>query len=469
MMPAVHTDTQVLAAAEHLATRWDRVLLAGVCLALGFAVVAMGAVQPWTVFFLRSAAAVLFLLWAIAQVLQGSLRLTRSAIYAPALAFAGLVLLQMLSGVTAYRHDTLVELLNYVSYGLLAFVVLQCLQGSQATNSIAMGFTAFGLASAVFALLQYFAPNGKLFWLVQVPVDAPIFGSYVNHNHYAGLMEMLIAFPLVFALQSQVSLAKRLFFAFAATVMAVSVVESGSRGGMIAIGCQIVLLAFIGRFTRMKRGAALALLLMLAAMAVLLAIVADSGVLARVSSLREPGRSDVTGWRMELNRDSLAMLRARPILGWGLGAYPTVYPQFRSFYDDAPINEAHDDYLQLLAETGVVGGVITVWFLVVLFRDGWRNLRAASNSWDKGVTLAAIISVSGILIHSASDFNLHIPGNAAIFFVICAFVVAPLSRRGERSGGEPPKKGKLVIPSEVRPLAQVEEFPQRLRVVVRRY
>jgi O-antigen ligase len=303
---------------------------------------------------------------------------------------------------------------------------------------------------------------------VQVPADAPFFGPYVNHNHYAGLMEMLIAFPLIFALQSDVSVGARLFFGLSAIIMGVSVVESGSRGGIIALLCQIILLAVIGRFTRMKRGAAVALLLVLVGMATLLAVVADSGVVARIFSLREPGRADVAGWRMSLNHDSLAMVRARPVLGWGLGTFSTVYPQFRSFYDDAPINEAHNDYMQLLVETGAVGGIITVWFLVIVFREGWRNLSRSQSFWDRGVTFGAIVSVSGILIHSASDFNLHIPANAAIFFVMCALVVVPMGQDSSRPQGGYRRSSVAIDRAAAEALAEVEEFPQRLRVVVRR-
>jgi O-antigen ligase len=466
-----YIEADLFPSPRRLAWQFDAVLIGGICLALVFGVAAIGAVQPWAEFILRSCSVVLFLIWAVAQLIRGRLSIVSSPVYAPALAFAGLVVAQMVFGVTAYRHDTLVELLNYISYGLLAFVMLQSLGGGYAGKWLVLGSSGFGLAVSVFALLQYLASNGKVYWSVQVPADAPFFGPYVNHNHYAGLMEMLIAFPLVFALQSQVSIAIRWFLGFSAIIMAVSVVESGSRGGTIALVCQIVVLMVIGHFTKMKRGAVASLLVMLVAMAILLAVVADSAVVARISTLQEPGRSDVTGWRMHLNHDSLAMLRARPILGWGLGAFPTVYPQFRSFYDDAPIHDAHNDYMQLLAETGVAGGLITAWFLVVLLREGWRNLELSQSMWDKGITTAAIVSVSGILVHSASDFNLHIPANAAIFFVMCAIVAAPVFGRAAQPHGESQRNGSGRMPADlayVEPLEGVAEPPPRLRVVVRR-
>ncbi len=395
------------------------------------------------------------------------MRITSSNIYQPALAFAALILFQLSLGSSAYRHATLVEFLNYASYGLLAFVMLQAVRDTHSARMLAFCFSLFGLLVAIFALTQYFTANGKLYWMMDVPPDVLVFGPYVNHNHYAGQMEMLIPYPLVFATQSTVSGARRLFFGFAAIIMGVSVVESGSRGGCIALACQVVVLIAIGQFAKRKRGAPVALFALLAAMAILLAVLADSNVVARINSLREPGRADVAGWRMRLNRDSLAMVRAKPLLGWGFGTFPTVYPQFRSFYDDVPIDEAHDDYMQLLVEAGVVGGLIALWFLFVVFREGWRNLQKGQNTWDRGLTMAAMISVSGILVHSASDFNLHIPANAALFFVMCALAVAPVGRPEEHEPVESRRPGTTVRISPLQPLAEVEEIPQR-RVVVRR-
>ncbi len=470
-MAAPHLSAEVFPAAPQPGQRWDSVLTGGVCVALAFAVLAMGAVQPEAELLLRSCSLALFLLWAVLQLVRGRLSIASSPIYIPALAFAGLIVAQVLFGLTAYRHDTLIELLNYVSYGLLAFVTLQSLRGSQAAKALALAISGFGLAVSVFALLQYLASNGKVYWVVQIPTDAMSFGPYVNHNHYAGLIEMLIPFPLVFALQSPVSISKRFFFGLSAIIMGVSVVESGSRGGLIALACQVVLLFAIGRFTRIRRGGGIVLLVMLVAMAGLLATMVDSAVASRISALREPGRADVAGWRMRLNRDGLSMVRAKPVLGWGLGTFATVYPQFRSFYDDVPIHEAHNDYMQLLVETGVVGGMLTAWFLILVFREGWRNLERSQTIWERGITTGAMVSVSGILIHSSSDFNLHIPGNAAIFFVMCAIAAAPITQRGSQSPNESRRSrtGRTSADlAERESLEGVAEAPQRLRVVARR-
>ena len=469
-MPSGELYGEPLPAEQKHSIRMYTLLLAGVSVALAFGVLSFGAVQEWSIFVLRSASIFLFFMWALVQMSSGELKITRTPLYAPALAFAALILFQMFLGFSAYRHDTLVEFLNCCCYGLLAFVTVQSLRNSDAAGLLATGISLFGLLISVFALVQYFASNGDIYWVVPVSSGAWVFGPYVNHNHYAGLMELLVPFPLVFALQDTVSIAKRILFGLSAVIMGVSLFYCRSRGGIIAFVCQIVLLALLGRFRKMKRGAVAALLAIVMAMAILLAVLGASEAVSRISTLREPGRADVAGWRMRVNRDSLAMVRQRPLLGWGLGTFTTVYPRFRSFYDDVIVNTAHNDYMQVLVETGITGAAITLGFLVVVFREGWRNLQKPQSPGSRGIVLAAMVSVSGIVIHSASDFNLHVPANAAIFFVMCTLAAIPLLQTGHR---ESPRHASTIESAtdhkEVEVLPHKNDpVPQPFRVMSRR-
>jgi O-antigen ligase len=102
-----------------------------------------------------------------------------------------------------------------------------------------------------------------------------------------------------------------------------------------------------------------------------------------------------------------------------LGVFPEVYPQFRSFYTNLTIDKAHNDYLQFLVETGVVGFVIIGWFLFSVYRAGLRKVRTSPHDFNGHVALAALLGVTGILVHSFVDFNLQIPANAVLFLVLC--------------------------------------------------
>jgi len=143
------------------------------------------------------------------------------------------------------------------------------------------------------------------------------------------------------------------------------------------------------------------------------------------------------------------MFRAKPLLGWGLGTFPVVYPQFRSFYTNFFINEAHDDYLQLLAEMGVLGFAMMVWFVVLVF---WKAIPKIGN-WmtdvSGSVTLACMLGFTGILVHSLVDFNLQIPANAALYYVFCTIAAAPplLQRSRKRKPTQPSHSEEPALPA----------------------
>jgi O-antigen ligase len=154
----------------------------------------------------------------------------------------------------------------------------------------------------------------------------------------------------------------------------------------------------------------------------------------RLASIHSEARTELGGGlRLTIDRDCLRMLWKRPFLGWGLGTFPIVYPQFRSFYSTFFVNEAHNDYLQLLVETGLVGFSIAVWFLVLVIRQATRKLKDWNETSTGALTVAALLGCVGILVHSFLDFNLQIPANAALFYVLCAIATSqPLQESHRR-------------------------------------
>jgi O-antigen ligase len=127
------------------------------------------------------------------------------------------------------------------------------------------------------------------------------------------------------------------------------------------------------------------------------------------------------------------MFTHRPVAGWGLGTFPTVYPSYRTFYTNLFVNEAHNDYAQLLVETGLLGFALMLWFLVCLYRHGLPTSRRWEFKWDGALSLAALLGCSGILFHSLVDFNMQIPANAAVFYVLCALATSEFSSQWSRS------------------------------------
>ncbi len=397
------------------------VLVFGLCALLIFAVLAFGAVEEWSTFAFEAGAAILFLVWAGKQFFPGQVTLSENPLYLPALLFFVLLLAQVALRTSAYGYVTKYEVLQYVSYGIVLLIAAECVREEADRKNFALALIVFGALYAFFALAQALTSDGKFFWVYTPRFHGAIYGSYVNHDHYAGLMEMLVPFPLVVSMGHLLRGGKRALVAFCAVLMASTIFLSGSRGGMLSFVVEIVLFAALTLVQRRNSRVALGLIAVCVLVLAFLIFLGKGQVLGRLGDLGP-------GIRLNMTKDCLKMFSHRPVWGWGLGTFPTVYPGYRSFYTNLFVNEAHNDYAQLLVETGLLGFGLMLWFLERLYQYGLPTSRRWELRWDGAVSLAALLGCTGILFHSFVDFNLQIPANAAMFYVLSGLAASPLAK-----------------------------------------
>lgn len=403
-----------------VSSRLEQIILYGVFGELMFGPLAFGAVEPWSLLIVQLGAVVLFVLWAVMQAQSGELRISANPVFAPMLSLAGLMAVQLAFRRTAYAHDTVSSAEIYCAYGVLCFLAAQCLRRTAHVRKLAVAFSAFGALIAVFAIVQSVSGTDRLYWLRKPAAGGWIYGPYVNHNHYAGLMELLVPVPLVLALGRFCSPRRRAIAAAAAAVMASTIFLCGSRGGMIAFAVEMAMLAAVAGSRQKSRKTAMAIGVFLVTTFGLLAWLGGGELASRIESIHRETRTELSGGtRMDLTRDGLKMFRTRPILGFGLGTFPDVYPRYRSFYTTFFVNAAHNDYVQLLVEMGALGFATMLWLLLSVYRGALKKLHNWSEDTNGALALAAMLGCTGILVHSALDFNLQIPANAALFYVLC--------------------------------------------------
>lgn len=427
-------------------------LLYGTFGLLMFGPVAFGAVEPWSIFVLEFGSLLLTIAWLAKQWLDGELVLLWNPLFLPMAAFGVLIVLQIVLHSSAYPHDTRSSALLYCAYAMLCFVATHSLVRSAQARRLAVIFTVFGFMIAGLALLQGIAPNGKLYWVRQPRVGGWIYGPYVNHNHYAGLMELLVPIPLVLCLTRLADQRERIAAGIAAAVMTGTLFLSGSRGGMLAMLVELTVLGIV--LSRQRKS--VRIVIGLAAFAIvlvsLLTWLGGKELTTRVSSISKESRSEISGgMRSSIDRDTVRMFRDKPLFGWGLGTFPTVYPQFRTFYTNFFVNEAHNDYLQMLAEMGIIGFAVLVWFVIVVYFRALNKIGNWTSDVSGAVTLACTLGFTGILVHSLVDFNLQIPANAAIFYVFSTIAAAPplFQRSRKRKPSTPSNSEEMMRASEV--------------------
>ncbi len=144
------------------------------------------------------------------------------------------------------------------------------------------------------------------------------------------------------------------------------------------------------------------------------------------------------GKRAAMRADTWEIFLDHPLIGTGLGTLQMVFPRYDSLYDGKIVNHSHNDYLEALAETGVLGGLCCAWFLGVLLLDSLRGLAELGSSFASSLNLSGLVGCCGLLVHSLVDFNLHIPANALLFVVAAHVATSRLqpSRPGELQGNQ---------------------------------
>jgi O-antigen ligase len=392
---------------------------------------AFGAVQPAAWGTLAVAAFLLFLLWAWAGSRQGALRIFWSPLYVPAGFFFLLGIIQYAAHLTMDAMGTREALLKLATDLVFFFLALQFFaarQSGSATGVLRWPLLVYTFALALFAVLQFFSGPGLIYWVVKSP--GWTFGPYVNHNHYAGLMEMLIPLSCACALPAlRKHPAAVVPVSCFILVPVASLLLSGSRGGCLALLVEAVLAALLvlgfGPREAHRRAAVVGGGALLSA-ALLFLWMAPRPATERLTKLGDGTHPpDVElGNRLEAARDSLAIWRHHPWLGAGLGSFESVFPRYQSFPSEARWDHAHNDYLEALAETGLAGAAAIAIALLLFFWLAFRNLRERLREPAGWLGFAAALGCCGILVHSLADFNLHMPANAAWFAACAALAVS---------------------------------------------
>ena len=403
-----------------------RAIRVGICALVTFAVLAHGAVEPWSEAVLEIGAAVLLLLWAWEVSVGGEYKVVWNPLLWPLLGLWGVAALQLAAGITVYPFQTRIELLKYTALLALFFLCAQSYRKLEHWHGFVWFLLILGFAVSVFAILQHFTFNGKLYWVREIQFGGIPFGPYVNRNHFAGLMELLIPPGLAILIlraerRDQLPLVA-LFTLFPIGALFLS----ASRGGIISFLGEIGLLAFLILFRR-REGRELAAAGLVVVLAI--AFVSWLGIgraLERFASYKTLEVSE--GRRIEMLQGTWRIFLDHPIAGTGLGTLQKVFPLYETIYDGLIVNHSHNDYAEVLAETGVIGGLCGLAFLVLLAWTGWENIVAEKELMNLAYHAGALVACFGLLIHATVDFNFHIPSNALIFLLQAALATSPALR-----------------------------------------
>jgi O-antigen ligase len=306
-------------------------------------------------------------------------------------------------------------------------------------RTIALTIVIFGFALAIFGIIQHFTGEGKIYWLRQ-PYHAIPFGPFVNRHHFAACMEMTMGLTLGLLYFNSLKSDKRLLLVFFVIAMGVSLILTGSRGALISLFGVLAFLTF-AKFVNKKTAQTTQTsdgtdflnnraMLFVGGIALILTVFGSVLLLGSDDLLmRSVGANvagDFTTGRKHFWFITLQIIRDYPIFGVGLDAFAAVYPQYDTWNGLYRLERAHNDYLQIFAETGIIGFALTIGFLALLFRQGLKVFAATQDNFRRGVCLGALGGCFGVAIHSFFDFPLRTPSNLLMFLTLAALAVVSI-------------------------------------------
>lgn len=306
------------------------------------------------------------------------------------------------------------EVLFWLTAAIITVLAAQVFRSRDAASAFRLFFVMFGVAVCVLDLLEQASHTSKYFWLIQSKYQA-VSGPFAYWNNFAQFVELALPLTLWLGVGRQKPV---LSYLLLAAVQFGAVIASSSRAGSVLALIEVIaVLAMASRRHRSKS-------LLIASSSVLvlcLVFVYAAGSQKLDEKLRQ---RDQLAVRRDINKSSIAMIRARPLTGWGLETYVPVYRMFALYDDGTWVNRAHNDWLQWTAE----GGIFFSGLMLAVFI--WSIRPAIRSVWGIGVI--------AVCVHAAVDYPFARFGVCGWYFALIGMLAS--AQREHRNGIRRPSR-----------------------------
>jgi putative inorganic carbon (HCO3(-)) transporter len=436
-----------------------------------------GSVHPWWEAVFECTVFALGALWVVEGLLNRASRVSGYRLVAPLMAIVVLAFSQTISlggeavgikgeiwrTVSADPYETRRFALKLLALSLAGMLLWRYTSNQRRMRTLIHVLIGVGIVSALFGIVrQTVEGSASNFALLQLPPDRS-YGQFIDRNHFAFLMEMPLGLVFGLMIGAGIQRERRLIYLTAALLLCAALVLSNSRGGILTMLCQILFLSLVfgaaapaRAFQRKGSGVlhswlphlsslfvvrAALILGLLTAVTISIIWVGGDPLMHRLGTVpREFSANDddkrMNTRRVEIWQATWGLIKAHPIAGIGFGGYWIAFPgqhdasgvftpeeaQFRPL-------AAHNEYLELLASGGLIGGALGTWFVIVLIRSAREQIRRSRDPFRRAASFGAFIGLFGVAIHSLVDFGLHDTVNALVFTALV--VIATVSLKEE--------------------------------------
>jgi O-antigen ligase len=337
-----------------------------------------------------------------------------------------------------YPHDTLLGFFKLGAY-LAAFVLAAyAFEAREGKNVLAPALIVLGSLEAAYGIVQYLTGYQKIFGFTKQFYIEDATGTYINHNHFAGFLGLVIPFAAMmvfYNLQSRSAHGvperrgrragryslllnpRILFYTFLVVLLLIAVVFSRSRMGIFSVLASLILMALLGQLGGGRRAWMVITLLVIAGSMTYALWIGLGPVIGRFGALTPASLEDPYG-RAVMWKQASGVIRDYPAVGTGLGTFAVAFRRYQTTSLDLFIDHAHNDYLEVTTDTGILGAGLLFIPIMALLVKMILACAGARSAYRRSVLLACIGGTAALLIHSVADFNLQIPANALLFAVV---------------------------------------------------
>ena len=368
--------------------------------------------------------------------------------------------------ISLYSHATRTGLLKIISYLGVFLLIINYVDTKRELVWVSTAVVYSGIFVTLVGIIQKLGGASRIYWFWEpfFKQDASFFGPFVNPNHFAGYMEMVIPVAIgLFIWQWRNLLrdqargfreflikigsedgCKLILFSFLIIVMVGALFLSSSRGGVISfLGSMIFLLLMVNKREKGKRNLFILVGLLISIFSFLIWM-GIKPLLEEFGAIQDVSRDYDIQYRFQNWKDTTKIVRDFPLFGVGLGTFAAIFPKYKSIDLQYHYLYLENDYLQLLCEMGIVGFGVFFWFMLSFFRE----VRSRCSKYEAERTSSihficlygSLTGIVAIMIHSFWDFNMHIPSNALLLTMLISLAIAglriTLESHSEYAGGK---------------------------------
>lgn len=390
---------------------------------------ARGAVQVWSVVPVELVVLVLVFLW-LWKANNNNEPFRKTKIDLPIWLFVGLAAISMVFSI--YKYASFSEMLK-----LLMYVGVFYLVANNFDRSMSFRLTAtviiVGLAMSILGLAQYFFGLDHSWWIP----DNFIASTYVNHNHFAGYLEMAIPLAIAVFLGLKKDKVNSIvkFFSFrvglilALIIMFIAFLLSQSRGAWISLAITLIIMNII--LIRRKVLPKITLFMFIFSVVIVIAYIAGGSddISQRLRSVEQINNEGFLDGREKMWKGSIEMIKSNPLVGTGIGTFEWGFPRYRPEGLNVRANFAHNEYLNMMTEMGLLALPLMLWIISFLVSSGLKWEDKSKFDKSKGnlglleaVVLGSAIGILSLSLHGLVDFNFHIPANMLTLSVLAGII-----------------------------------------------